>query len=144
MLVNVLLAIYPTEQLLVHIKKPRLALVTHWMIWWYLFSFFLLLESLGLDWMPFWYLIKTSILITNYHPSVSSFSIDFIKVVAKKIKKDERFKLVLPYWNQGKSLLIDTFLEFYQFGIGRIFGVNQQSNLNNYISNSAKIKLKNQ
>ena len=139
---NICFILYPTEQLLVQIKKPKLAIVTHWMIWWYLFSIFLLLEELGLDWIPFWYVIKTSVLFSNYHPNVSSFSLDMIKVSAKKIKKHPRFTLILPYWNNGKVFLTETFQDLYQICMGKMLGLQRDSDKSD--ENNGKIKLKNQ
>jgi hypothetical protein len=151
LLYNAFLIIYPLEQSILQIKKPRLAVTLHWMIWWNLFSMFLFLESIGFSWMPFWYTIKACILIPNYNSYVSSYSMDMIKMIAKRISKNTYFKFYLPYWYQTKKVISQSCSDIYYYGVNKIFGI--QDNVG-YIDNcdtddddsnqSGKIKLKNQ
>ena len=119
---NLILALYPLDRTYAMIKKPRLALCLHWCIWWFLYSGFILGESVCLNYLPFWDMIKLLVLIPNYSPRVSSWTLDIIKVWSKRIKAHPYGKEALKYWGRGKEYLTGWRNQLYESALNRQLG----------------------
>jgi len=127
---NLILIIYPLDQTYFIFKKPKLALCLHWCIWWFLFSSFLIGESIYLNYLPFWQIIKLLILVPNYSPLVSSWTLDVIKIGSKRIKNHSHGKKIINYWHQIKEYIFGFTNKLYNNFINSQFNqqINVQSN----------------
>jgi hypothetical protein len=64
---HLLLAAYPVTQTaqLLDTKATR-AQLQHWLIWWLLWAFLVVVDTLTLGWLPFFDFVRVAVLVPNY------------------------------------------------------------------------------
>lgn len=92
---------YPLRETYQGLKYPRLKIVRHWLIFWYIFMLLELVELVTFGFLPFWAAIKGFILFINWKQSMTEISYKIVNVYLKQgileLKKIESVKNLLDY-----------------------------------------------
>jgi len=75
---------YPLLETYNSLKYPRLKIIRHWLIFWYIFAILEVVELLTFQLLPFWSVIKAIILVCNWKPLVTEISYKIMVVWLKQ------------------------------------------------------------